>query len=116
MDIPGSEVVKNLPAKKKKRICLLMQETQRHGLNPWVRKIPWSRKWEPAPVFLPGKFHGQVSLATGHGVTKSQTLSVRAHVRARARVHTHTHTLKDPKSLHVPSVQTKGGFCVSVVR
>ena len=27
--------------------------------------------------------------------------------------HTHTHTLKDPKSLHVPSVQRKGGFCVS---
>ena len=36
--------------------------------------------------------------------------------RARARTHTHTHTLKDPKSLQVPSVQTKGGFCVSVVR
>ena len=28
----------------------------------WVRKIPWSRKAQPAPVFLPGKFHGQKSL------------------------------------------------------
>ena len=23
---------------------------------------PWSRKWHPTPVFLPGKFHGQRSL------------------------------------------------------
>ena len=29
---------------------------KRHSFNPWVRKIPWSRKWHPAPVFLPGKF------------------------------------------------------------
>ena len=27
-----------------------------------VRKIPWSRKWQLTPVFLPGKFHGQRSL------------------------------------------------------
>ena len=30
--------------------------------NPWVRKIPWKRKWQPAPVYLPGKFHGQRKL------------------------------------------------------
>ena len=29
-----------------------------------VRKIPWSRKWQPASVFLPGKFHGQRSLVS----------------------------------------------------
>ena len=28
----------------------------------WVRKIPWRRKWQPTPVFLPGKSHGQKSL------------------------------------------------------
>ena len=28
------------------------------GFDPWVGKIPWSRKWQPTPVFLPGKFHG----------------------------------------------------------
>ena len=33
-----------------------MQETQRYGFNPWVRKISCSRKWQPAPVFLPEKF------------------------------------------------------------
>ena len=29
---------------------------------PWVQKIPWRRKWQPTPVFLPGKSHGQRSL------------------------------------------------------
>ena len=36
-----------------------MQKT----VDPWVRKIPWRRKWQPTPVFLPGEFHGQKSLA-----------------------------------------------------
>ena len=36
---------------------------KRHGFSPWVGNIPWSRKWQPAPVFLPGKFHGQRSMA-----------------------------------------------------
>ena len=34
--------------------------------NPWVRKIPWRRAWQPSPVFLPGESHGQRSLA-GYG-------------------------------------------------
>jgi len=34
----------------------------RPGFGPWVGKTPWSRKWQPTPVFLPGKFHGQRSL------------------------------------------------------
>ena len=33
------------------------------GLIPWVRKIPWRRARQPTAVFLPGKFHGQRSLA-----------------------------------------------------
>ena len=35
---------------------------KRYEFNPWVRKILWRRKWQPTPVFLPGKFHGQRSL------------------------------------------------------
>ena len=35
---------------------------RRHGFDPWVKKIPWSRKWQPTTVFLPGRFHGQRSL------------------------------------------------------
>ena len=46
------------------------------GFNPWVQKIPQRRKWQPTPVLLPGKSHGQRSLqATVRGVTKeSDTL------------------------------------------
>ena len=46
----GDSVVKNLPA---------VQETE---FDPWVRKIPWRKKWLPAPVFLPGESHGQRNL------------------------------------------------------
>ena len=31
--------------------------------DPWVGKIPWRREWQLTPVFLPGEFHGQRSLA-----------------------------------------------------
>ena len=34
-----------------------------HRFDPWVGKIPWRRKWQPAPGFLLGKFQGQRSLA-----------------------------------------------------
>ena len=32
------------------------------GFNPWVRKTPWRRKWQPTPVFSPGKSHEWRSL------------------------------------------------------
>ena len=32
------------------------------GSIPGLGRSPWSRKWQSAPVFLPGKFHGQRSL------------------------------------------------------
>ena len=35
---------------------------KRCGFNPWVRNVPWSRKWQPSPVLLPAKFHGWRSL------------------------------------------------------
>jgi len=34
---------------------------RRHGFSPWVRNIPWRRKWQPTPLFLPGKSHVQRS-------------------------------------------------------
>ena len=37
---------------------------KRHPLDPWVRTVPWTRAWQPTPVFSPGKFHGQRSLAS----------------------------------------------------
>ena len=38
-------------------------QCRRSGFDPWVRKIPWRSKWQSSPVFLPGGFHGQRSLA-----------------------------------------------------
>ena len=65
-----------------------MQETQETWFRSWVGKIPWSRKWQPTPLFLPGRFHGQRSLVGyspwGH---KESDLTE----RERAQAHTHTH-------------------------
>ena len=38
-----AQMVKSLPAR----------------FNTLVGKIPWRRKWQPTPMFLPGKSHGQ---------------------------------------------------------
>ena len=53
-DFPGS-------ASAKESAC--QTEDMRHGFHPWVGKNPWRRKWQPTPIFLPGNFHGQRSLA-----------------------------------------------------
>ena len=37
---------------------------RRYMLSPWVKKIPWRRKWQPSPVLLPGKPHGLRSLVS----------------------------------------------------
>ena len=44
------------------RICVQCRRCRRRGLDPWVGKIPWRRKWQPTPVLLPGKSHGRRSL------------------------------------------------------
>ena len=36
---------------------------KRHGFDLWVAKIPWSRAWQPTPVFLPGESRRQRILA-----------------------------------------------------
>ena len=54
----------------------------------WVGKIPWRRKWQPTPVFLPGKTHGQRSLA-GYSPWGCKDLDM----IEQLNTHTHTHTL-----------------------
>ena len=74
-------MVKNLPA---------MQEG--HRFNPWVGKIPWRRKWQAIPVFLPGKSHGWRSLV---GYSSVGCKRVRYHLAAKnnnTRTHIYTHT------------------------
>ena len=73
LGFPGGSVVKNPPAK---------QETQFQSLD---QKDPLEKEMAPTPVFLPGKFHGQRSLASyspwGHSVSDTpEQLSMRAHM------------------------------------
>ena len=42
------------------------RKCKRCEFDPQAGKIPWSRKWHPTPVFLPGKCHGQRSLVGYH--------------------------------------------------
>ena len=37
-----------------------------HRFDPWIRKTPWRKPWQPTPVFLPGQSYGQRSLV-GYG-------------------------------------------------
>ena len=50
---PDGTIVKN---------PLANSRCKRSGFDPWVGKIPWRRRWQPTPVFLPGESHGQRSL------------------------------------------------------
>ena len=81
LGFPGGAVVKSPPANKRRcRKC---------SFDPWVRKIPWRRKWQPTLVFLPGKSHRQRNLAgySSWGYKGSDTTE-----RPNTHTHTHTHT------------------------
>ena len=75
----------------------------RGRFNSWVRKIPWSRKWQPTPVYLPEKFHGQKSLS-GYSLVGRKGLDTIEHTCAYLctslyataytfiHIHTYVHT------------------------
>ena len=52
--VPITQCIKNPPA---------IQDTEETWVQFLVKKIPWIRKQQPIPVFLPGKSHGQRRLA-----------------------------------------------------
>ena len=80
---------------------------RRRGFDPRVRKIPWRRKWQPTPVFLPGESHGQRSLV-GYRPQGCKELDT------TERLSTHTGQDKtffvpsssSPSSYHLPLVAT----------
>ena len=57
------------------------------GFDPWVGKIPRCRAWQPTPVFLPGEFHGQRSLASyipqGHKELDTTVATEHTHIHYR---------------------------------
>ena len=68
---------------------------KRRGFDPWFRKIPWRRKWQPTPVFLPGESHGHRNLVgySSWGCKESDRTE-------HAHMHTHTHALSHFWSTH----------------
>ena len=54
-------------------ICLQCRRHRRHGLDLWVRKIPWRRKRQPAPVFLPEKVPSGLQSKELQGVKSDTT-------------------------------------------
>ena len=54
---------------------------KKHRFNPCVGMIPWRRVWQPTLIFLPGKSHGQRSLAgyRSWGHKESDTTEHKAH-------------------------------------
>ena len=79
MDFPGCAVVKIPPANCRRR--------KRNGFDPWIGKMPWKRKWQHTPVFLPEKSHGQRSLASsswGHeesDTTEKRSMYIHTHLQ-----------------------------------
>ena len=68
---PVAQMVKNLPA---------MQKT---WVDPWIRNIPWRRKWQPTSEFLPGESLGPRSLVgySPWGHKESDTTEATEHAR-----------------------------------
>ena len=85
--IPG-QGTNRLPRLLRGKDCL---QCRRPGFDPWVGKIPWRRKCQPALVFLPGESHGQRSLVgySPWGHKDSDTTE-------QLSVHTHTQGTKTP--------------------
>ena len=84
---------------RKESTCLC-RRCKRHGFDPWVGKILWSRKWQATPVFLLGKFHGQRRLA-GYSPWGRRFGHDWVHI---SHTHTHTHTARRRPELEILKV------------
>ena len=81
---------------------------KRRGFDPWVRKISWSRKWQPSPASLPGKLQGERSLVgySPWGCEESDRPSDWAWAHSQTHTHpahfhtNHLHSEKTCSSLH----------------
>ena len=98
--------------------CLSGKEStcqcRRRRFDSWVGKMPWRRKWQPIPVFLLGKSHGQRSWwAAVHGVARVRH-DLATKQQQHAYTHTHTHSvgsvpLENPKTLAKFHLQVQTG-------
>ena len=64
---------------------------ERWVFDSWVGKIPWNRKGQPTPVFVPARSHGQRSLVGHRPLDCKQVDTIHL---ALVRTHTHRHTVR----------------------
>ena len=84
-------------------ICL---HCGRPGFNPGVGKISWRRKWQPTPIFLPGKSHGWRSLvgSSPWGCKESDTTEqLHFHSLLRRKVMTKLNSILKSRDITLPT-------------
>ena len=110
MWLPQSSTQSNQVALVEKNPSANAEDIRDCGFDPWVRKIPQKRSWQPTPVFLPGESHGQRILAgySPQGHKKSYMTEVTQHTHgkrrpARSSAHDLASRNSHPSSLDLPS-------------
>ena len=89
------------------------RKCKRWGFDPRIRKIPWKRKWQPVPVFLPEKLQGQRSLA-GYSPWVSKEAYTAEHAHSYRREFRVFQSPEDPERIHLWTEQkalTRHHFC-----
>ena len=68
------------------KVALVVKNLPTNSGDPGAKKIPWRRKWEPTPVFLPGESHGQRILVgySPWGRKELDTTKVTQHAHTQA--------------------------------
>ena len=69
---------------------------KRCSFEPWIRKIPWKRKWQPSAVFLPGESHGQRNLEgySLYGHKEMDTTEATLHACTDVKIEVETRSAK----------------------
>ena len=89
----------------------------RHRFSRWMGKIPWRREWQPTLVFLPGKSHGQRSLASyslwchTESDTTEHEMCFSIFAKSRKTLFPHPHT---SKCLQDGGVRERIAFLVAI--
>ena len=84
------QVLYQLPRWYSGKEFISLHEIQEKRARSLVGKIPWHSNWQPTPVFLPGKFHGQKNL---WGYSPWSCKESNTTERTHTHTHTHTHTV-----------------------
>ena len=88
---------------------------ERHGFNPWVRKIPWRTAQKPTPVSLPGQSHGQRSLVGYSPWGRKESDTTERLSNNNTAIQGNVATLPPARVPGFPPVWPWKGRCVSLV-